>query len=59
LPEIRFGLDRFTLSRFADDATDRLIFTLTAEEFEALTNGSNVMLRIGGAAPWSFGALSK
>ena len=60
LPEIRFGPDRFTLSRFPDGGTtDRLIFTLTAEEFDALTNGADVTVGIGGAAPWRFGALTK
>jgi hypothetical protein len=59
LPEIRIGSDRFTLSRFADGSTDRLIFTLTVDEFNALVNGANVTVGVGGAAAWSFGALSK
>ena len=59
LPELRLGDQRFTLSRFEGGATDRMVFTLTAEEFDALASGVPVSLRVGGAAPWGFGLLSK
>jgi hypothetical protein len=59
LPELRVGTDRYTLSRFADATSERLIFTLTAEEFDALPDGADVAVTVGGAAPWAFGALSR
>jgi len=59
LPELRVGTDRFTLSRFADATSERLIFTLTADEFDALADGADVVVNVGGAAPWAFGALSR
>ncbi len=59
LPELRLLSASFTLSRFPAGETDRLIFTLTAEEFDALVNGSEVTVSVGGAAPWRFGALVK
>ena len=59
LPELRIGSDRFSLSRFAENTTDRLIFTLNADEFNALTDGAEVTIRVGGAPVWIFGPLSK
>lgn len=59
LPELRLGSERFTLSRFEGGATDRLVFTLTAEQYDALANGVAVTVGVGGAAPWGFGLLSK
>ncbi len=59
LPEIRVGSDRFTLSRFAGATSERLIFTLTADEFDALADGADVTVTVGGAAPWAFGALTR
>jgi hypothetical protein len=59
LPELRVGNDRYTLSRFADATSERLIFTLTADEFDALADGADVAVNVGGAAPWAFGALSR
>jgi hypothetical protein len=59
LPELRVGTGRYTLSRFADATSERLIFTLTADEFDALADGADVAVTVGGAAPWAFGALSR
>jgi hypothetical protein len=49
----------FRMARYPAGKTDRLIFTLTPAEFASIRNGANLTLRIGGAHPWSFGALNK
>ncbi len=59
LPVIAVGADKFALSRFPAGPTDRLIFTLTGPQFDALPQGAPVTVRIGGAEPWAFGALPK
>jgi hypothetical protein len=59
LPTLSIDNHDFTLSRFPSGTTDRLIFTIEEDEFKAVSDGSEVTLRIGGAPPWSFGKLQK
>ncbi len=59
LPELRIGSGRFTLSRYADGGTERLVFTLTADEYDAALNGAKMTVVNGGAPTWSFGKLTK
>ena len=59
LPELRLGDARFTLSRFEGGAMDRMVFTLTAEEYDALASGVPASVKVGGAATWGFGLLAK
>jgi hypothetical protein len=49
----------FLLSRFPSGRTDRLIFTLEANDFDAIGQGAEVSVFIGGARPWKFGPLDK
>jgi hypothetical protein len=59
LPTLVIGDRTFTLSRYASGATDHLIFMLDAAEFDALGDGKEISVQIGGARPWSFGHLNK
>jgi hypothetical protein len=59
LPTLTIGARSFTLSRFPTGKTDHLVFTLEADEYAAIGEGAGVTLHIGGARPWSFGALRK
>jgi hypothetical protein len=59
LPEITIGARSYALSRFAEGDTDRLIFTLGADEYAAAVSGEEVSVRVGGAPVWRFGRLTK
>ena len=59
LPTLVAGDKTFTLSRYPSGATDRLVFTLEATDFAAISQGAEVNVRIGGARPWKFGLLDK
>jgi hypothetical protein len=59
LPTLVIGDRSFTLSRFADGSSDRLIFTLDRAGYASLSSGVEVSLRIGGARPWGFGRMRK
>lgn len=59
LPTLLVGEKTFTLSRYPSGATDRLVFTLDRTDFERLTQGTEVSVRVGGAHPWQFGPLDK
>ena len=59
LPKLVVGDKTFALSHYPSGATDRLVFTLDAGEFEAIEQGAEVGVRIGGARPWHFGPLDK
>jgi hypothetical protein len=60
LPTLSIGDQSFTLSRFPPSGkTDRLIFTLEADEYAAVKDGAETTLRIGGARPWAFGKFRK
>ena len=59
LPVLDIGGQDFSLSRFANGGTDRLIFTLEAAEFAALRNRAKVSVKIGGAPAWDMGLLRK
>jgi len=59
LPTLTIGGRSFTLSRFGSGKADSLVFMLEAGEYAVLKDGADVMLEIGGARPWSFGALRK
>lgn len=56
LPVLSIGGREFRLSRFPDGATDRLVFSLEADRYAALDDGGDIVLRIGGAPAWHFGA---
>jgi hypothetical protein len=59
LPMLVVGEKIFTLSRYPSGATDRLVFTLEATDFEAISPGAEVNVRVGGARPWKFGPFDK
>lgn len=59
LPTLVIGDRAFTLSRFSSGATDRFIFTVDAAEFNALKDGDEVSVHVGGARSWNFGPLNK
>jgi hypothetical protein len=59
LPTLVVGEKAFTLSHYPSGATDRLVFTLERTEFEAIRQGAEVNVRVGGARPWKFGPLDK
>lgn len=59
LPVLAVGDRSYRLSRVLPGKPARMIFTLTAAEYAAARDGADVTLRIGGAHPWSFGALRK
>jgi hypothetical protein len=59
LPTLTIGDRSFTLSRFGSGKADSLVFMLEAADYAALKDGADVTLEIGGARPWSFGALRK
>jgi hypothetical protein len=53
------GEKTFKLSHYPSGATDRLVFTLEATDFEAISQGAEVNVRVGGQRPWKFGPLDK
>lgn len=59
LPTLVVGGKTFTLSRYPSGATDRLVFSLERTDFDALGQGAEVSVRVGGARPWKFGPLDK
>ena len=60
LPTLTVGGQAFRQSRFADRGrTDRLVFTVPAQQFGRLPDGSAAELRIGGLPAWSLGVVSK
>ncbi len=59
LPTLVVGDKTFTLSRYPSGATDRLVFTLKAADFDAISQGAEVSVCIGGARPWNFGLVDK
>ena len=59
LPTLMIAGRSFTLSRFPDGNTDRLIFTLDADEFASLPDGAEASVVVGGAPRWAIGPLRK
>ncbi|MEI8178274.1 hypothetical protein [Aestuariivirga sp.] len=59
LPLLYIGDRPFTLSRFAGRTTDRIIFSISSEEYRLLPSGADVKLVIGRAPVWHFGRLRK
>jgi hypothetical protein len=59
LPMLLIGKEKFTLSRFPPGTTDRLIFTLSGDEFAKTRRGAPVRVTVGGADPWEFGELRR
>ena len=59
LPTLLVGGKSFARSYYPSGATDRLVFVLEKADFEAMDQGAEVGVRIGGASPWTFGALDK
>jgi hypothetical protein len=60
---LRIGNAEFSNSRYnSSGETSTVIFTLTAEEFAALSQGDEVVVQYGrgaGMAPWNFGRIDK
>ncbi len=59
LPVLTIGDRSYRLSRFPKGKSDRIVFLLKPAEYAAVPEGAKVTLRIGGAAPWTFGTLRK
>ena len=59
LPALVIGAKTFTVSRFPSGSTDRLVFTIENSAFEALEQGAEMSVRVGGAGVWRFGPLDK
>ena len=59
LPALTIGDRSYRLSRILPGKPSRMIFTLTAAEFAEAGNSADVVLHVGGARPWWFGALQK
>jgi hypothetical protein len=59
LPVLIIGDRSFRLSRFPMGKSDRIFFVLTPSDYAAVPDGTPATLRIGGAHPWSFGAIRK
>jgi hypothetical protein len=59
LPVLTIGDRSFRLSRFPMGKSDRIFFVLTPSDYAAVPDGAAATLRIGGAHPWSFGAMRK
>jgi hypothetical protein len=59
LPELRIADKIFRLSRFADDRTDRMIFTVSDSDYQSLPADAAPRLVIGGAPVWNFGPLPR
>lgn len=58
LPVLTIGEKSFNVSRFASPDGYRMVFTVPADEY-AKVQPADVSVRIGGAAPWRFGRLTK
>jgi hypothetical protein len=60
---LKVGSQEFSLSRFGEDgSTNRVIFTLTAEQWSLLSNGDPVVVQYGagaGADSRNFGHIDK
>jgi hypothetical protein len=60
---LRIGNREFSTSRYnSSGETSTVIFTLTPEEFAAVSQGDQVVVQYGsgaGAAPWNFGHIDK
>jgi hypothetical protein len=60
---LRIGNTEFSISRYnSSGETSTVIFTLTAEEFAAVSQGDQVVVQYGsgaGAASWNFGHIDK
>lgn len=59
LPTLVVGDKAFALAHYPSGGTDRLVFTLEETDFAALSQGAEVIVRIGGARPWKLGPLDK
>ncbi len=59
LPTLSIGGKTFQLSRFEPGASGRIIFSLSEAEYQALPNGADTTLQIGGAPLWQFGNLTR
>lgn len=59
LPTLVVGDKTFRMSYYPSGSTDRLVFVLSADDFEAVGQGSEVRVRIGGARPWNFAPIDK
>lgn len=59
LPVLTIGDRTYRVSRILPGKPARMVFTLSEADYAAARDGAPVALRIGGAHPWSFGALRK
>lgn len=59
LPTLSIGGKTFQLSRFKPGSINRIIFSLSEAEYQALPNGANTTLQIGGAPLWQFGKFTR
>jgi hypothetical protein len=59
LPTLSIGGRPFQLSRFKPGSPDRIIFTLTDADYQALPDGADTHLQIGPAPLWQFGRFTR
>jgi hypothetical protein len=59
LPILQIGSSQFDLSRFGTADGAAIVFTLTPEEFQALSDGAPVSVQLGVDEVWQFGSLHK